>query len=88
MPQLTHVPGQFQLIAFVDTGAATFNRSPYAGYTGPNTAILSGAGVGANWIADKTFVIKAYVARRIDQTPAVSAPDSLGLGWVQAVKYF
>ena len=88
LPELTHVPGKFQLIAFVDTGVATFNQTPYAGYTGANTAILSGAGVGVNWIDNNDFVIKAYTSRRIDQTPAVSAPDSLGLVWLQMVKYF
>ena len=88
LPQSTHVPGQFQMIAFVDAGAATFNRTPYAGYTGANTANLSGGGVGVNWIDNKDFVIKAYVARRISQTLAVSAPDSLWRAWLQAVKYF
>ena len=88
LPKLTHVPGQFQLIAFVDSGAVTFNKTLYAGYTGANTANLSGAGVGVNWIANNDFVIKAYIARRIDQTPAVSAPDSLSRFWLQGVKYF
>lgn len=88
LPQPANVPGQLQLIVFVDSGAVTFNKTLYAGYTGANTANLSGAGVGVTWIHNNDFAIKTYIARRIDHTPAVSAPDSLSRVWLQAVKYF
>jgi hemolysin activation/secretion protein len=80
------MPGQMQLIAFVDTGTVTVNKNPWA--AGSNSRTLSGAGVGLNWTAADDLMVKAYYARKLGNEVATSAPDSSGRFWIQAVKYF
>ena len=80
------LPGQLQLIGFIDTGTVTINKNPWA--AGPNRRTLSGAGVGLNWTVSNSFVIKTYYARKVGNEVATSAPDSSGRFWIQAVKYF
>ena len=80
------MPGQLQLIAFVDTGTVTVNKNPWA--AGSNRRTLSGAGVGLNWSTANNFIVKAYYARKLGSEAATSAPDASGRFWVQAVKYF
>ncbi len=80
------IPGQLQLIAFVDTGTVTVNKNPWA--AGSNRRTLSGAGVGLNWSEANNFIVKAYYARKLGSEAATSAPDASGRFWVQAVKYF
>ena len=80
------LPGQLQLIGFIDTGTVTINKNPWA--AGPNRRTLSGAGVGLNWTVSNSFVIKTYYARKLGNEVATSAPDSSGRFWIQAVKYF
>lgn len=78
--------GQMQLIAFVDTGYVTTNKSPWV--DGSNNRRLSGAGVGFNWWDVNDFSIKAYYAHKLGSAMATSAPDSSGRFWIQLVKYF
>lgn len=80
------LPGQMQLIGFVDTGMVELNRNTVA--AGPNRRTLSAAGMGINWIADNDFVVKAYFAHKLGNAAATSAPDAPYRLWVQAVKYF
>ena len=80
------MPGQLQLIAFVDTGTVTANKNPWA--AGSNRRTLSGAGVGLNWSATNNFIVKAYYARKLGNEAATSAPDASGRVWIQGVKYF
>lgn len=80
------IPGQLQLIAFMDTGSVTVNKNPWA--AGPNRRTLSGAGVGLNWSETNNFIVKAYYARKLGSEAATSAPDASGRFWVQGVKYF
>lgn len=80
------MPGQMQLIGFVDTGSVTLNKNPW--FAGPNTRTLSGAGVGLTWAESNNFFVRAYYARKLGSETAISAPDKSGRFWVQAVKYF
>jgi len=80
------IPGQMQLIGFVDGGSVTTNKNPW--FTGPNTRSLSGAGVGITWADNNNFFVRAYYARRLGSEKAISAPDRTGRFWIQAVKYF
>lgn len=80
------LPGQVQLIGFVDAGAVTVNRNPWA--PGANTRHLSGAGVGVNWSETNNFMVRAYYAFKLGDEAATSAPDKSGRFWIQAVKYF
>lgn len=80
------MPGQMQLVAFVDTGTVTINKNPWA--AGSNSRTLSGAGVGLNWTDPDNFMVRAYYARKLGNEVATSAPDASGRFWIQAVKYF
>ncbi len=80
------MPGQMQLIGFVDTGSVTLNKNPWT--TGDNRRTLSGAGVGLNWSENNNFMVRAYYARKLGSGTATSAPDKSGRFWIQAVKYF
>lgn len=80
------LPGQMQLIGFIDAGAVTINKSPWT--AGNNTRTLSGAGVGFNWTVANNFVLRAYYAHKLGSEAATSAPDRSGRFWIQAVKYF
>lgn len=80
------VPGQVQLIGFVDTGRVRLNRNPWDG--GDNYRSLHGAGIGVNWTRHDTFAVRATLARRLGSEPATSAPDDKSRFWLQAVKNF
>jgi len=80
------MPGQLQLIGFIDTGSVTVNKNPWM--AGPNRRTLSGAGVGVNWSDTNNFMVRAYYAFKVGDEAATSAPDSSGRFWIQAVKYF
>jgi hemolysin activation/secretion protein len=75
------LPGQLQLIGFLDTGTV---RPRDAG----ERRTLSGAGVGINWYETNNFMVRAYYAVKIGNEDAISAPDKSGRFWIQAVKYF
>ena len=80
------MPGQLQLIGFVDTGTVTINKNPWV--AGPNRRTLSGAGVGINWSETNNFMVRTYYAFKLGDEVATSAPDRSGRFWIQAVKYF
>lgn len=87
MPKFSgQLPGQLQLVGFVDTGSVTINKKPWT--TGNNHRTLSAAGIGLNWSAYNNFVIKASYAHKLGSGTARSAPDKSGRFWIQAVKYF
>ncbi len=87
LPKLSpQMPGQMQLVAFVDAGAVTVNKDPWA--PGSNTRHLSGAGVGINWAAPGNFLVRASYAHKLGNAAATSAPDRSGRFWVHLAKYF
>jgi hemolysin activation/secretion protein len=85
-PPPAPVPGRMQLAAFVDAGSVTTNKKPWA--AGDNHRTLSGAGVGINWAEPGNFLVRAFVARKLGNERATSAPDASTRFWVQLVKYF
>ncbi len=87
LPKFTdNMPGQLQLVGFVDAGRVTIDQTAWS--AGDNTRTLSGAGVGVNWMDYNNFVMKLAYAHRLGSEKATSAPDSGGQFWVQVVKYF
>jgi hemolysin activation/secretion protein len=87
LPRLyDHMPGQLQLIGFVDTGSVMTNKNPWS--PGDNRRTLSGAGVGINWFEANNFMVRAYYAHKLGNEKAESATDSSGRFWIQGVKYF
>ncbi len=87
LPKLIdRLPGEVQLVGFVDTGTVTVNKTPWT--TEQNDRTLSGAGIGVNWMDYNNFSVKAYCAFKLGNESATSAPDKSGRFWVQLVKYF
>jgi hemolysin activation/secretion protein len=82
-----NMPGQLQLIGFVDSGTVKLSKNPWDA-TVSNRRTLSGAGVGLNWSDTNNFMVRAYYAVKIGDEAATSAPDKSGRFWIQAVKYF
>jgi hemolysin activation/secretion protein len=80
------VPGDLQLVAFVDAGRITSNKNNWG--AGPNHRTLSGAGVGVIWTANNDFMVKASYARKLGDQVATSAPDRSGRVWIQVSKFF
>lgn len=78
--------GQMQLIGFVDHGSVSTSKNAWT--AGPNRRTLSGAGVGLSWADNNNFIVRAYYAHKVGNEKALSAPDSAGRFWIQAVKYF
>jgi hemolysin activation/secretion protein len=81
------LPGEFELIAFVETGEVQFAHDPW--FAGPNHATRSGYGVGLNWFGPEGFIVRTAYARRLGTGPATSVPDDGdGRFWFQIVKLF
>jgi hypothetical protein len=80
------IPGRLQLIAFVDTGFVSANRTPYGG--GANDSTRTGVGAGIIWSDPNNFAVTVTYAHPIGGGRATSYPDSSGQLWVKLVKYF
>lgn len=80
------LPGQFQLIAFVDAGEVDYAKDPW--FTGPNHARRSGGGLGANWFGPHDLSVRVAYARRFNDQISTSGPDHKGRVWFQIVKLF
>ena len=86
LPTAAVLPGQVQLVGFVDTGSVKLHR--HAATTADNRRTLSAAGVALNWSHTPDFLIRASYARPLGNEVATSAPHKSGRFWIQAVKYF
>ncbi len=71
-----NLPGEMQLIGFVDTGSVTFDKSPW--FKGQNDATRSGVGVGLTWADVNDFTATIAYAHELGDAPATSAPDRFG----------
>lgn len=80
------MPGQFQLVGFVDTGEVQYSHDPW--FAGSNHARRSGYGAGLNWTGPEGFIVRVSYARKLGTGPATSAPDKDGRLWFQLVKLF
>ena len=81
-----NLPGQMQLIGFVDAGRVKLHKNPWT--LDKNTRTLSGAGIGVNWSEANNFMVRTYYAFKLGNEEATSAPDKSGRFWIQVVKYF
>jgi hemolysin activation/secretion protein len=86
MPAWDALPGQLQLVGFVDGGTVTLNHRAWS--EGPNHKTLRGTGVGMTWNGSNGLAVKLYYAHKLGSVKASSAPDAAGRFWLQAVKYF
>jgi len=80
------LPGRFQLIGFVDSGAVDYAHRPW--FSGSNHARRSGYGAGLSWAGPERILISATYARKLGNADATSGPDHSGRAWFQIVKLF
>jgi hemolysin activation/secretion protein len=78
--------GQLQAVAFADSEHVTINHDVWA--PGPNSATLSGAGLGFNWSDAKQWNAKAYIAVPIGGTPELIDRNNAARVWVAVSKGF
>lgn len=87
LPKLIErLPGQVQLVGFVDSGSVTVNNDPWTAES--NSRTLSGAGAGLIWMEENNFSLKTYYAVKLGNEAPTSAPDEFGRFWIQIIKYF
>jgi hemolysin activation/secretion protein len=80
------VPGQWQLVGFLDSGTGRPNRDAWD--AARNRRTMSGGGIGLNWFGANDFAVKASYAHKIGSAVATSVPDSDSRFWVNAAMYF
>jgi hemolysin activation/secretion protein len=80
------VPGQFQLIGFVDAGEVQFAQDPW--FAGSNHTALSGIGGGLTWFGPSDIILRGSYARKLSEENSTSQPDKSGRAWFQLVKLF
>jgi len=80
------LPGQIQLIGFVDVGEIKFADSPW--FAGSNNASRSGFGAGVNWTGPGDLALKLSYARKLGDAATTSGPDKDGRVWFQIAKPF
>lgn len=80
------LPGQLELIGFVDTGQVKYAADPW--FIGANRATRSGYGAGLNWYGPQGLILRGSYARKLGTGPATSAPDRDGRFWFQLAKLF
>lgn len=73
--------GQTQGLVFFDSEHLTIDQAAWS--AGPNSANLSGAGVGVNWYGPARSVIKASVAAPVGSKPGLLATRSSARGWIE-----
>lgn len=78
--------GQWQAVAFADTGHVKVNRTPWA--AGANGATMSGVGVGLNWFGPAQWSARASVATPVGADPDVTGVSRHTRGWVSLNKGF
>ena len=78
--------GQTQATAFFDSERITINRTSWV--AGPNSATLSGAGVGLNWFGPGQTSLQAAVAAPVGSTPELVGSNKSVRGWIALSKSF
>lgn len=73
--------GQTQAIVFFDSEHLTIDQNAWA--AGPNSATLSGTGVGFNWFGPSNSSIKATVAVPVGATPELLSANRSLRTWIE-----
>jgi hemolysin activation/secretion protein len=80
------LPGAWQAIAFVDSGAVRVYKEIFA--PGKNSAVLSGAGVGLNWTGSAGWTASATVATPFGGNPSLVGDAAATRVWIEVRKGF
>jgi len=75
--------GQWQAAAFVDTARVTIDKNTWV-----DSATLSGAGVGLNWVGPQQWRAKVMIATRIGSAPTLVTSDASTRAWVELSRGF
>jgi len=86
LPKPARLPGQLQLIAFVDTGYVKVEHTPYS--DAKNGLTRTGAGAGLSWSDPNGFVVTLTYADLLGDNKATSYRDNAGEFWFEIIKYF
>jgi hemolysin activation/secretion protein len=78
--------GQWQAVAFIDSAHVTVNKNVWV--AGTNSARLSGAGAGLNWMGPEQWSAKIYVAAPIGSAPVLVANSASARAWIEIGKGF
>ena len=78
--------GKWQAVVFVDSARVQVNKNTWV--TGTNSATLSGAGLGLNWVGPAQWSARAYVAKPIGTHPLLVAGSASARGWVELRRGF
>jgi hemolysin activation/secretion protein len=76
--------GHMQAVGFVDCEYVTINHTVWA--AGPNSATLSGAGIGLNWSWPSQWNAKASIAAPLDSTPPLNGDNNSARIWLALSK--
>lgn len=79
--------GQFQALAFIDSAHLTLNKKLWSESTAANYAILSGAGVGLNWIGLQ-WNVRSNLATALGPKPTLLSKNNAWRAWVEVTKRF
>ena len=80
------LPGELQLIGFLDAGEVDYSVDPWS--AGSNHAHRSGVGAGFAWAGPHDLTFKASYARKLGDADATSGPDEDGRAWFHISKSF
>jgi hemolysin activation/secretion protein len=85
-PWAAALPGQLQLIGFVDAGEVDYSEDPW--FAGSNHASRSGFGAGLTWFGPHDLVLRGSYAHKLGDAETTSGPDKPGRAWFQISKLF
>ena len=80
--------GQLTGVAFLDGARVSMNRNLWTGVTGPNSVLLSGAGIGLQWLGPQQWSARGYVAIPLGTVPTLTGSRHSARGWLETRKSF
>lgn len=78
--------GRWQAVAFFDNAHIRVNDAVWV--AGPNSATLSGAGVGLNWMGPNQWRAKTYIATHIGAPPILAKNSASTSAWFEISRGF
>jgi hemolysin activation/secretion protein len=80
------LPGAWQAIAFVDSGVVRVYKNVFE--VGENSATLSGAGVGLNWVGPRGWAVSGSLAAPLGRVPMLTGDTASSRLWIEIHKAF
>lgn len=80
--------GQAQWVFFLDAGQVTVNKHPWESKSDTNSRSLSGIGLGLQVTGSQNWMLRTFVAAKLDGGATVSEPDMPLRVWMQLSKLY